>query len=137
MSMYAMIELSRSGVQQVPAEMYPKKEREKEDLMYGHDLAKAPDNGLDALCTKAGVKPISAFFDDTAMLDDEEREELGLPPAKPKWAPIEEGLRTVRALIAALTAKGASEDELWDLRVSEQILSSAEGSGEKFHLQVL
>jgi hypothetical protein len=134
--MYAMIELSRSGVQHVPAEMYPKKKRKKEGLMYGHYLAKAPDE-LETLAKKAGVKPISAFFDDSAMLDDDEREELGLPPVEPKWAPIEEGLRTVRALIAALEARGASEDELWDLRVSERILSSAEGGGEKFHYQVL
>jgi hypothetical protein len=116
--------------------MYPKKKRKKEGLMYGHALANHPDH-FDALAEKAGVKPISAFFDDSAMLDDDEREELGLPPAESKWAPIEEGLRTVRALIAALEAKGASEEELWDLRVSERILSSAEGSGEKFHYQVL
>jgi hypothetical protein len=116
--------------------MYPKKKRKKEGLMYGHDLAKDPEH-FNALAEKAGVKPISAFFDDSAMLDDDEREELGLPPAKPKWAPIEEGLRTVRALIAALEAKGASDDELWDLRVSECILSAAEGSGEKIHYQVL
>jgi len=46
-------------------------------------------------------------------------------------------LAAVRALIAALTAAKASDDELSDLRISERILSQSAGSGEKFRYVVL
>ena len=131
MSMYATIELSQSGHQDLPAEFDPK----KSGLVYGQNLPKMMGE-LDALAAEAGVTPISSFFDDSEMMDDEERAEVGLPPATPKWAPVEEGLRTVRALIAALSDAGASEGKLWDLQVSEHILSRAANSGEKFRYTV-
>jgi hypothetical protein len=131
MSTYAMIELSRSGVQHLPRDFDPK----NEGFVYGLDLPKMSDE-LDALAEQAGVRPISAFFDDSEMITDEEREEMGLPPSEPKWLPVEEGLRTIRALITAMTASGHSQDELWDLRVSERILSTADRD-EKFRYSVL
>lgn len=131
MSIYATIELSESGHQGLPREFDPK----NEGFVYGQDLPKMSDE-LDALAEELGVRPISAFLDDSEMIDDEEREEVGLPPAKPKWESVEDGLRTIRALLAALKADGRGDDELWDLRVSEQILSTAE-SGEKFRYDVL
>jgi hypothetical protein len=131
MSMYATIELSESGHQGLPHEFDPN----NDGAVYGQDLPKMSAE-LDALAEQLGVRPISAFLDDSDMLDEEEREEVGLPPAEPKWAPVEDGLRTIRALITALTNAGRNEDELWDLRVSERILSSAK-TGEKFRYNVL
>lgn len=131
MSIYATIELSESGHQGLPAHFDPK----NEGLNYGLALPRMSDE-LDALAERLGVRPISAFLDDSDMLDDDEREEFGLPPAKPKWEPVEDGLRTIRALIAALEADGRPDDELWDLRVSERILSSAK-SGERFRYNVV
>lgn len=128
--MYATIELSKSGHQDLPKEFDPN----KEGFVYGHNLlALAPE--FDALAEQLGVRPISAFFDDSGMLDDDEREELGMPPAEPKWAAVEDGLRTVKALIAALEADGRGDDDLWDLRVSERILSKAK-KGETFRYDV-
>ncbi len=87
MSMYAMIELSRSGHQDVPREFDPK----DEGSVYGKYLL-ASQEKLDELALKAGVQPISSFMDDSQMLDEDEREELDLPPAEPKWGAVEEGL---------------------------------------------
>lgn len=126
MSMYATIELSESGHQSLPTEFDPK----SDGLVYGQDLPRMYHE-LDSLAEKLGVRSISAFFDDSEMLDEDEREECGLPPAEPKWASVEEGLRTITALIAALTTAGHCDEELWDLRVSERILKSAK-PGEKF-----
>ena len=131
MSMYATIELDRSGDQQLPAHFDPK----GEGLVYGQGLPKMAEE-LDALATQAGVTPISAFFDDSEMMDDDEREEVGLPPSEPKWAPVDQGLKTIRALLSALQKSGASEDRLWDLKVSEAILAAADPS-EKFRYSVL
>lgn len=131
MSMYATIELSKSGHQKLPPDLDP----ENQGLMYGKGLIAMSDE-LDALAAELGVRPISTFLDDSDMLDEEEREELGLPPAEAKWAPVEDGLNTVRVLLAALTAAGRSDEELWDLRVSERILSAAK-SGEKFRYDIL
>lgn len=97
MSIYATIELSESGHHGLPREFDPK----NEGLVYGQDLPRMSEE-LDALAGDLGVRPISAFFDDSDMIDDEEREELGLPPSKPKWESVEDGLRTIRALLAAL-----------------------------------
>ncbi len=131
MSIYATIELDRSGSQELPPEFDPK----HEGLVYGQNLPNMADE-LDAIATRAGVTPISAYFDDSEMMDDDEREEVGLAPSQPKWAPVEQGLGTVRALLAELRKNGADEDQLWDLRVSEAILSAAD-PGEKFRYNVL
>ncbi len=131
MSIYATIELSKSGQQALPAELDPK----NEGLIYGSNLVKVHKE-LDALAKQAGVLPISTFFDDSAMMSDEEREEMGLPPAKPKWASIEDGLRTIDALVAKLEADGAGLDKLWDLKASQQILKNAIGSGEQFRFSL-
>jgi len=128
MSIYATIELSESGHQSLPQEFDPN----NEGFVYGLDL---PRMDLGDWEEKLGVRPISDFFDDSDMLTDEEREEVGLPPAERKWAPVEDGLRTLRALITALEADGRSDEELWDLRVSERILSNAK-PGEKFRYDV-
>jgi len=130
-SIYATIELSESGHQKLPKHFDPK----GEGLVYGQNLPKVA-NELDALAERAGVAPITSFFDDSEMLTAEEREEMGLPPAEPKWAPVEDGLRTVRALLTALREQGAEEVKLWDLEVSEAILSQAAGEGEKFRYYV-
>jgi len=126
-SVFATIELSESGHQKLPKRFDPK----GEGLDYGQDLPRMTDE-LDALAGRAGVAPITSFFDDSEMLSAEEREEVGLPPAEPKWSAVEDGLRTVRALLAALRGQGAGEGKLWDLEVSEGILSDALGKGEKF-----
>ena len=131
MSIYATIELSDSGHQRLPRDLDPK----NEGLVYGQNLPRMAHE-LDALAEELGVRPISAFLDDADMIDDDEREELGLPPAEPKWESVEDGLRTIRALIASLTADRRGDEELWDLRVSERILSTAK-SGEKFRYNVL
>ena len=132
MSIYATIEMSKSGHQKLPKEFDPK----KEGFVYGQNLPKM-DEKLDKLAKRLKVTPITEFFDDSEMLTDEEREEVGLPPAKAKWASVEDGLRTVQALIGALRKAGAGEMELWDLVVSEAILKKFVGKGEKFRYSVL
>ncbi len=131
MSMYATIELDRSGTPELPSQFDP----DGKGLVYGQNLPKMTDE-LDAIAEEAGVTPITAFFDDSEMMDDDEREEMGLPPAEPKWAPVDQGLKTVRALLAALSNAGADEGKLWDLRVSEAILAAADPT-EKFRFSVL
>ena len=131
MSIYATIELEHSGNQELPAKFDPN----GLGLVYGQNLPEMIDE-LDALAAQAGVTPITAFFDDSQMMSDDEREEMGLPPAEPKWAAVDEGIKTIRALLSALSKSGASEDKLWDLRVSEAILTAADRS-EKFRFSVL
>jgi len=91
MSIYAMIEMSRSEHQKLPREFDPK----NQGGVYGKYLL-ARQEELDELALKAGVQPISSFMDDSEMLDEDARKELDLPPAEPRWGSVKEGLRTVR-----------------------------------------
>src|SRR5262245_44775801 len=79
MSIYAMIELSRSEHQKLPREFDAK----NQGGAYGKYLL-ARQEELEELALKAGVQPISSFMDDFEMLDEDARKELGLPPAEPR-----------------------------------------------------
>lgn len=141
MSMYATIELDESGHQDLPAEMDP----EGQGLVYGQNLGQCDGlEELDAIAAAAGVQPISSFLDDSEMLDEEEREELGLDPAEENWSPIEDGVATLERLIAELEQRPAestigrypAEAILWDLRASLAILKQATPPDELFRFVV-
>jgi hypothetical protein len=131
MSVYSLIQLKRSGIQDLPAEMDPN----HEGLGYGQNIPMMYKR-LDALAAKAGVRPITSYFYDSELLSEEDRAEFGMPPVDQKWAPVTEGLRTVSALVSGLTAEGATAGELWDLEACEMILHSALESGEAFRFYV-
>jgi hypothetical protein len=130
MSVYATIELDESGHQDLPKEMDPN----GDSLVYGQNIGQC--NGieeLDAIATAAGAEPLSSFLDDSQMIDNEEREEMGMPPAEEKWRPIEEGIHTLEALIAEVSKRPAespigryaAQRILWDLQASLMILKKA------------
>jgi hypothetical protein len=127
MSVAVTIELGAGGYQELPEEFDPT----GEGLVYGLNLPYQVDR-LDALARGLGVRPISDFFDDSGMLTPEERADAGLPPAVAKWAPAADGLQTIEALINALAKQGATEDDLWDLKVSQAILARAVGDRFRF-----
>lgn len=120
MSVYAIVELKGLGFQDLPGEMDPN----REGFGYGQNIPRMYDR-LDALAHAAGVPKITSFFYDAELLSAEMRAEFDMPPVDPRWAPVEQGLQTVRALIVALTAERASDGELWDLEACERILRSA------------
>jgi hypothetical protein len=140
MSTYATIELNISGHQDLPPEMDPKAER----LVYGQSLGQCGGlDELDSIAVAAGAEPISSFMDDSEMLDDEEREDLGLPPAEENWSPIEDGLKTIELLIAKLEKRSAPIGKypvtaiLWDLRAALTILKNASPADELFRFVLL
>lgn len=130
MSMYAMIELDESGHQPLPPEFDP----DNQGFVYGQNLGQCRGiDELNAICEAAGVEPIENFLADD--LDEEEMEEFGLDPDEidEKWSPLEDGVATLKALIAELEKRPAdsligehpAEAILWDLRVSLSILENA------------
>ena len=139
MSVFATLALKKSGRQGLPKEMDPT----GQGLDYGQCLPYAAEP-LDALARKLGVLPITTYFDDSDMLSDEERAEVGLPPAEEKWCDPQAGLTSVRALIAALEKEGAESLHprapvaavLWDLNAARIILEKAVERGETFHISV-
>ena len=143
MSIWVTIRLSKSGHQKLPAELDPT----AESLVYGQGLPYASDD-LDALASEAGVRPISEFFDDSAMLSDEEYEQEGLQKPPQKWFAVADGLRTVDALIASLEhrdepgalghgiRRSSVDAILWDLRASRLILGKAAATDEQFQYDV-
>lgn len=141
MSTYAMIELNESGHQALPREFDP----DNQGLVYGQNLGQC--NGIDelnAIAEAAGVEPIENYFDDD--LDEDELEEFGLDPEEQdeSWAPIEDGIATLKALIAALEKRPAdstigrypADAILWDLRVGLSILENASPPDELFRYVV-
>jgi|GEM_PF-3037268 len=130
MSVYAILELKDLGFQDLPAEMDPN----REGLGYGQNIPQMYQR-LDALAEAAGVPKITSFFYDAELLSADLREEFGMPPVDPRWMPVEQGVLTVRALIAALKAERASDGELWDLQACERILQAAP-SGTMFRFWV-
>lgn len=141
MSMYATIELDEWGHQDLPREFDPK----GEGLAYGQNLGQCDGfDQLDAICSEAGVEPLSNFLDDSEMLDEADYEEMGLEPPEAKWAPIEDGVATLSALVADLEKRPAearigryaASDVLWDLRASLAILQNAKRPNELFRFTV-
>ena len=140
MSMFASVALRESGHQSLPKEMDPA----GEGLDYGQSLPYAAE-ALDALARGLGVLPISTYFDDSEMLSDEERAEVGLPPAETKWCDPQAGLKSVRALVAKLEEEDPTKSlhprapvaaVLWDLKAARIILEGAVNRGEAFHISV-
>ncbi len=98
---------------------------------------------LDEIASGAGARPISEFFDDSEM-GDEEYEEEGIEKPQPKWFAPADGIRTLDALIADLERRppdatlgqgirrAAVGDILWDLRACRAILAKAASAGEQF-----
>jgi len=141
MSVFATINLSKSGYPGVPRELDP----HGKGFMYGENIARMGIEGnripgsyetFDDVAIAAGATPISAFLDYSEM-DNPGREIDGLPLLVPKWFSIEDGLKTVEALLDGLSSRGIEEGLLWDLRASQLILKSAIGSGESFHFSVV
>lgn len=140
MSTYATIELNVSGHQNLPAEMDP----QGEGFVYGQSLGQCGGlDELDSIAVAAGVQPISSFMDYSAMFDDEERKDMGLPPAEDKWSPIEDGLKTIEVLIAALKKRSTPIGRypaaaiLWDLQAVLIILKNAAPADELFRFYVV
>lgn len=142
MSMYATVELDESGHQDLPQELDPS----GQGLVYGQNLGQCDGmDELDAIATHAGVEPLSNFLDDSEMLDDDEREEMGLPPAEENWQPIGDGITTLEALIAELAKRPldttigsySTEAILWDLRASLAILKKAAPPDELFRFVIM
>ncbi len=141
MSIYATIELNASGHQDLPAEMDPK----NEGLVYGQNLGQCDGlDELDEIAVAASAKPLTSFFDDSEMLGDDEREEMGLPPAEENWSPIADGIQTIGGLISSLEKMPSDrtigrypvEAILWDLRAALAILKSAAPPDESFRFFV-
>jgi hypothetical protein len=129
MSMAATLFLSKSGCQELPGD--------------GQGLPYAAEE-LNAIAREAGFRPISEFFDDSAMLTEKDYEDLGRQPTGPRWFAAKEGLRTLDALIADLEGRDPQatlaegwrrltvEEILADLRASRLILARAATAGEQF-----
>jgi hypothetical protein len=141
MSVYATIELDRSGPQDIPAQMDPN----NEGLVYGQNLGQCGGwDELDEIAVAENVRPLTSFIDDSEMLDDDAREEMGLPPAEENWSAIAEGIETIGALIAALEKRPATatigqypaEAIIWDLSAAITILNSASPPDERFRFVV-
>lgn len=141
MSMYATVELDESGHQNLPKEFDP----EGQGLCYGQNLGQCDGfDELDAICTAAGVEPISNFLDDSEMLDESDYEEMGLDPPDANWSPIEDGIETLKALVTDLEKRPAearigryaASDVLWDLQASLAILQIAKEPNELFRFEV-
>lgn len=141
MSTYAMIELDESGHQPLPNQFDP----DDQGLVYGQNLGQCGGiDQLNAIAEAAGVEPIENYFDDD--LDAEEMEEFGLDPddIDENWSPIEDGIATLKVLIAELEKRPndstigryPTEAVLWDLRVGLAILENASSSDEMFRYVV-
>jgi hypothetical protein len=103
------------------------------------------DRHLETLARQAGVRPLMEFFsaspEDILALfseQDEEPPEVELPPEQ--WFSPDEGLTTVRGLLAYLEIHpdaAAEVDRLIeDLREFEEVLVGLNAAGAKWHLAV-
>ena len=102
-------------------------------LMDGKKLTRHLE-ALDAAAQELGVRPLSAFFsmDGEALADviGDEADDLEVPPLEQFLA--QDGLSTVRALLARPEAQPAIED----LRACERILAVAARHGIRWHFQL-
>jgi hypothetical protein len=97
---------------------------------------------LDSIAREAGVSPLSRFLSIskqalTAFATDHgvDFKELGsLPPEE--WFSAEQGLRTLRTLIAAASSRRLSHDIVRDLEDFQAVLQTAEANGVRWHLAV-
>jgi hypothetical protein len=103
------------------------------------------DRHLESLAREAGVRPLMEFFsaspeDILAFLSEHDQEppDVELPPEQ--WFSPEEGLTTVRGLLAYLQAHpdaAAEVDRLFeDLRQFDEVLVGLAAAGAKWHLAV-
>jgi hypothetical protein len=108
----------------------------------GKALARESDR-IDFAARKSGVTQPSALLSEShAALAAQMRAE-GFDPAKMRlppeqWFPADEGLKTVRGLIAHVTANLNDFKQpnpiLRDLKAVEALLNAAQAAGVKFHL---
>jgi len=107
-------------------------------FMDGKALSKASDP-LDSIAKSLGVRPLMEFFSADPEMAAEFLPEGVEAPAQ-SWFSAAEGLVTVRALHAHLTANSSSVQKpgqvLTDLANMERVLATAEASGVKWCLQV-
>ncbi|MBL8798432.1 MAG: hypothetical protein JNM56_31345 [Planctomycetia bacterium] len=99
---------------------------------------------LDALAALLGVPPLTQFVSSDPAAIDRYLREQGLDPEdfplpEVEWFAAEDGLPTVRGLLAHLKAKPDAVLDAYrivqDLRAMEAILGTAAAVGLRFHLQ--
>jgi len=114
-----------------------------ETFVNGKALARAED--LDQVAEAAGVRPLMDFFSEDpeevwALLSDEGSEPPAEGFAPQEWFPAEEGLATVRSLIAHLeTDPSAAPDAaalVEDLREFDRVLGGLAAESVRWHLAV-
>ena len=139
MSMYATIELDKSGFQDLPKELDP----QDEGLVYGQNLGQCDGwDELDAICTSSGAKAISSYIYSSEI--EEEYFEEEMPEELANWSSISDGIKTCEKLVSALESRSSTsglgrytaEDVLWDLRACLSILTKAEKRNEKFRIDL-
>jgi hypothetical protein len=105
----------------------------------GKSLAKHKDE-LEAMAKRLGVTPLMRFFSVSKeeLESLKEEYEISLKKAEEKWFSVEEGLRTVNALLQNLSGsklKDVARVET-DLREFVGVLELARANGIRWHLAV-
>jgi hypothetical protein len=107
----------------------------------GKALARESDR-LDSAARAANVTAITALLSESPAALAEQLKSEGFDPAKMRlpaeqWFPAAEGLKTVRGLIAHVTAKlndfKRPNPILRDLKSAEALLDAAQSQGIRFH----
>lgn len=107
----------------------------------GKALARESDR-LDSAARRRSVEPVTSLLSESPASLLAQLQEAGFDPSKmrvppEKWFPAAEGLKTVRALAAHVTANLNDFKQpnpiLRDLKAAEALLAAAEGTGVRFH----
>ena len=130
MSMYATVELSDSGHQDIPSALDP----DGEGLNYGQNVGQCGAwDELDKIAVDAGARPLTSYFYSEEMESDDEN-----------WSPVADGLKTFNAILQSLEPR--SKDEpfgrytvewiSWDVQAYSSILKNSSSPDESFRLTV-
>ena len=107
-------------------------------MINGKTLSKAGER-LAEVASQAGVRPLMEFFsmdpgDASGFLEGEGMGDIEIPPEQ--WFLAEEGLRTVRALLAEVERDPTLKSAREDLAEFERVLDAAQKAGVRWHLAV-
>ena len=130
MSMYATVELSDSGHQDIPSDLDP----DGEGLSYGQNVGQCGAwDELDKIAVNAGARALTSYFFSEEMESDDEN-----------WSPVVDGVRTFDVILQSLEPR--SKDEpfgrytvewiAWDVRAYLSILKKSLSPDERFRLSV-